>query len=138
MLKLAIKPGEKIYIGRSTLLIRADTTVTVYIDGDQPVLKDREAIDPKTAVTPVDQLHALLQEMYLHGQATQHMVRYRELTQKVAVQSTECANLVKTIERWLIEDNHYMAIRAIARAAHKQRQASSMHIVAEEIDRGDL
>ncbi|HCE22373.1 MAG TPA: hypothetical protein DF282_07630 [Hyphomonas sp.] len=138
MLKLAIKPGEKIYIGRSTLLIRADTTVTVYIDGDQPVLKDREAIDPQTVATPVDQLHLLLQDMYLHGQATQHMVRYRELTQKVAVQSTECANLVKTIERWLIEDNHYMAIRAVARFAQQHQRAGSMNIVAEEIDRGDL
>lgn len=138
MLKLAIKPGEKIYIGRSTLLIRADTTVTVYIDGDQPVLKDREAIDPQTAVTPVAQLHLLLQEMYLHGQATHHMVRYRELTQIVEMQSAESANLVKTIERWLIEDNHYMAIRAVARFAQHHAQAGLMDFVAEEIDRGDL
>ena len=138
MLKLAIKPGEKIYIGRSTLLIRADTTVTVYIDGDQPVLKDREAIDPKTAVTPVDQLHVLLQDMYLHGQATQHMVRYRELTQIVQMQSAESANLVKTIERWLIMGNHYMAIRAVARFTQHHQRAGSMDIVAEEIDRGDL
>ncbi|WMT86217.1 flagellar biosynthesis repressor FlbT [Pelagibacterium sp. 26DY04] len=138
MLKLVIKPGEKIYIGRSTLLIRADTTVTVYINGDQPVLKDREAIDPQTAVTPVDQLHLLLQDMYLHGQATHHMVRYRELTQIVEKQSADSANLVKTIERWLIEDNHYMAIRALARFTQHQKRTGSMNIIAEEIDRSDL
>ncbi len=87
MLKLAIKPGEKIYIGRATLLIRADTTVTVYIDGDQPVLKDREAIDPDMAETPLQKLRLLLQEIYLHGQSAPHMVSYRKLAREVEAQS---------------------------------------------------
>ncbi len=115
MLKLAIKPGEKIYIGRSTLLIRADTTVTVYIDGEQPILKDREAIDPDMAKTPLQKLHLLLQEIYLHGQSVQHMAHYRGLVREVEAQSEAAAGLVRRIEQWLADDNCFMAIREIAR-----------------------
>ena len=119
MLKLAIKPGEKIYIGRSTLLIRADTTVTVYIDGEQPILKDREAIDPETAETPLQKLHLLLQEIYLHGQSAQHLVSYRGLAREVEALSEDAARLVRQVEGWLAEGNCFMAIREVARFSRR-------------------
>lgn len=126
MLKLAIKPGEKIYIGRSTLLIRADTTVTVYIDGDQPVLKDREAIDPDMAEMPLQKLHLLLQEIYLHGQSIQHMAYYPGLAREVEAQSDAAAGLVRRIEEWLADDNCFMAIREISRFSRRSDTGSDI------------
>lgn len=126
MLKLAIKPGEKIYIGRSTLVIRADTTITVYIDGDQPVLKDREAIDPETAERPLQKLHLLLQEIYLHGQSAPHMVSYRKLAREVEAQSGDAAGLVQRIDDWLAAGNCFMAIREIARFTRQSDAGSEI------------
>lgn len=66
-LKLLVKPNEKLFVGSGSILVVADTTVTIIVDGDMPVLREADYLPLESARTPVRRFYFTLQSMYLSG-----------------------------------------------------------------------
>ena len=72
-LRVELKPFERIVIGES-VIINSDTRTCFLIDGESPILRERDTVTAETANTPAKRLYLCVQTMYLKNDVT----RYRE------------------------------------------------------------
>ncbi len=72
-LRVELKPFERIVIGES-VIINSATRASFLIDGDTPILREKDTVTEETANTPARKLYYCVQMMYLKNDA----VRYRE------------------------------------------------------------
>jgi len=116
-LKLTMKPGEHLLIGNSRLIVVSESTCTIVVEGDAPVLRADEAIGVDQAVTPLQQLHLCLQQMYLSGDIKAHHDRYFGLTLALLTQQPHLSAWISDINRLLIEGALYRAVKAVSKAS---------------------
>ena len=63
-LKVELKPGERLIIG--TALVRnGDQRTRFFIEGDAPILREKDILTPATADTPAKKIYLAIQLMYL-------------------------------------------------------------------------
>ena len=65
-LKLTLRPGEAVHIGKVRIVVEARSTSVIYIDGDAPVMREAECVDPADT-SPLNRLRYVLQQMYLEN-----------------------------------------------------------------------
>ena len=65
-LKVELKPGERIIIGTSVLR-SGDQRVRFFIEGDAPILREKDILTPATADSPARKIYLAVQLMYLGG-----------------------------------------------------------------------
>ena len=63
-LRVELKPFERIVIGE-TVLINSGTRTSFLLDGEAPILREKDAVTAETANTPVKRLYLCVQTMYL-------------------------------------------------------------------------
>jgi|SRR6516165_8867437 len=72
-LRIELKPFERIVIGES-VIVNSGTRTCFLIEGEAPVLREKETVTAETANTPAKRLYLCVQMMYLKNDAS----RYRE------------------------------------------------------------
>jgi flagellar protein FlbT len=65
-LRVELKPGERIIIGQS-VITNSDTRTAFLIDGDAPILREKDILTSETANTPVKRIYLCVQMMYLEN-----------------------------------------------------------------------
>ena len=65
-LRVELKPFERIVIGQS-VITNSDTRTAFLIDGDAPILREKDILTPETANTPVKRIYLCVQMMYLEN-----------------------------------------------------------------------
>lgn len=65
-LRVELKPGERIIIGQS-VITNSDTRTAFLIDGDAPILREKDILTSETATTPVKRIYLCVQMMYLEN-----------------------------------------------------------------------
>jgi flagellar biosynthesis repressor protein FlbT len=73
-LKVELKPFERIVIGES-VITNSETRVTFLIEGEAPILREKDILTAKTADSPVKRLYFCVQMMYLE----KDIPKYQEL-----------------------------------------------------------
>ena len=77
-LRVELKPFERIVIGE-TVLINSGTRTSFLIDGDAPILREKETITVETANTPAKRLYLCVQTMYLKNDIPKYRSSYQVL-----------------------------------------------------------
>jgi flagellar protein FlbT len=75
-LRVELRPFERIVIGE-TVLINSGTRTSFLIDGDAPILRERDTITAETANTPVKRLYLCVQTMYLKSDIPRYLTAYQ-------------------------------------------------------------
>src|SRR6478609_3126800 len=75
-LRVELKPFERIVIGE-TVLVNSGTRTSFLIDGDAPILRERDTINAETANTPARRLYLCLQTMYLKNDIPRYRTAYQ-------------------------------------------------------------
>jgi flagellar biosynthesis repressor protein FlbT len=75
-LRVELKPFERIVIGE-TVLVNSGTRTSFLIDGDAPILRERDTITAETANTPAKRLYLCLQTMYLKNDIPRYRTAYQ-------------------------------------------------------------
>ena len=75
-LRVELKPFERIVIGE-TVLINSGTRTSFLIDGDAPILRERDTVTAETANTPAKRLYLCVQTMYLKNDIPSYRPRIR-------------------------------------------------------------
>src|SRR3954468_7226272 len=73
-LKVELKPFERIVIGGS-LITNSETRTRFMIEGEAPILREKDILTPEMANTPVKRLYLCTQMMYLEND----IPKYQEL-----------------------------------------------------------
>ena len=74
-LRVELKPFERIIIGE-TVLINSGTRTSFLIDGEAPILRERDTVTADTATTPAKRLYFCVQMMYLKNDVSRYRTPY--------------------------------------------------------------
>lgn len=110
-LKVELKPGERIVLG--TAVIRnGDQRARFFIDGDAPILRERDILTPATADTPAKKIYLAVQLMYLEQTlAAQHSV-YFPLVNDFLSAAPSALPLIAEVNNLILSGDLYKALKA--------------------------
>ena len=74
-LRVELKPFERIIIGE-TVIINSGTRTSFLIDGEAPILREKDTVTAETANTPVKRLYFCVQMMYLKNDIPRYRTSY--------------------------------------------------------------
>ena len=74
-LRVELKPFERIVIGE-TVLINSGTRTSFLVDGEAPILREKDTVTAETANTPVKRLYFCVQMMYLKNDIPRYRTAY--------------------------------------------------------------
>ncbi|PZQ19063.1 MAG: flagellar biosynthesis repressor FlbT [Ancylobacter novellus] len=109
-LKVDLKPGERIVVGRSVVTNGA-TRSTLLIDGAEPVLRERDILKESDADTPAKRIAYVVQMMYLAGSPDALLPAYTELARDVMKAAPSMIGLVEGATNHVLTGQLYKAFR---------------------------
>jgi flagellar protein FlbT len=109
-LKVELKPHERIIVG--TVVIRADDQRTrLFIEGDAPILREKDILTPQTADTPAKKIYLVVQLMYLSQDAGPHHALYFELVSQFIEAAPSAVPYVAEINNRILSGDLYKALK---------------------------
>jgi len=109
-LKVELKPGEKMIIGDS-VITNDDQRTRLYIQGDAPILREKDIFTPETADSPAKKIYLVIQMMYLDKNPQQHHELYFQLINDLITAAPSCAPYIERINNKILTDSLYKALK---------------------------
>ena len=110
-LKVELKPGERIIIG-TAVLRNGDGRVRFFIEGDAPILREKDILTPATADTPAKRLYLALQLMYLGEAAAADGALYLSLARDFLAAVPSAVGHIDRINNDVLSGQLYKALKA--------------------------
>ena len=110
-LKVELKPGERLIIG--TALVRnGDQRTRFFIEGDAPILREKDILTPATADTPAKKIYLAVQLMYLQQDLSGHNDFYFPLVNDFLSAAPSALPLVAEVNNRILSGDLYKALRS--------------------------
>ena len=109
-LKVELKPGERVIIGNA-LITNDDQRTRLTIEGDEPILRERDILLAREADTPCKKIYVAVQLMYLAGDPTRHQGLYLELVRDVLQAAPSTHPYVDEINNQILTGSLYKALK---------------------------
>ena len=113
-LRVELKPFERIVIGES-VIINSATRASFLIDGDTPILREKDTVTEETANTPARKLYYCVQMMYLKNDAARYRESYARHLAALRAAMPEPRELIDAA-------NHHVACGALYKALKEIRK----------------
>src|SRR5262249_1177911 len=81
-LKVEMKPGERMIIG-DCVITNSDQRTRLLIEGDTPILREKDILTAETATTPARRIYLAVQLMYLSRDPCAHHETYFALMRDI-------------------------------------------------------
>ena len=111
-LRVELKPFERIVIGES-VIINSDTRTCFLIDGESPILRERDTVTAETANTPAKRLYLCVQTMYLKNDVTRYRETYLGLIKELRNAFPGARDLIDGVEQHVATGALYKALKEI-------------------------
>jgi flagellar protein FlbT len=109
-LLIDLKPGERIIIGQAVITNDGPRTRLV-IQGDTPILREKDIIRPEDADTPCKMIYATVQLMYLDPDPKRHHQVYFAFARQVQEAAPSTAPYLLDINEKIIAGAYYQALK---------------------------
>jgi flagellar protein FlbT len=109
-LKVELKPGERIVVGRS-LITNGASRSRLIIEGEEPVLRERDILTPETANTPAKRIYLTVQLMYLRGDISDLKTAYFDLVNDTVKAAPSMLPYIQAINNQLLTGALYKGLR---------------------------
>jgi len=122
-LRVKLKPFERVVIGESVIINSASRTCFL-VDGEAPVLREKDTITAETADTTVKRLYLCVQTMYLKSDPETYRSVYLGLLEELAQEMPDDRDLIAAIAQLVSSGRLYNAlkdIRKLTAREHKQQ-----------------
>lgn len=111
VLKVEIKPGERIIIGES-VITNDGHRARLCIEGTAPILREKDILRPEDADTPCKKIYLLIQMMYLANDPRNHHELYFQMIKDVQMAAPSMAPQIDTINNLLLTGAYYKALKS--------------------------
>ncbi len=109
-LKVELKPGERIIIG--TAVVRnGDQRVRFFIEGEAPILREKDILTPASADTPAKKIYLSIQLMYLSPEPGRHDDLYMAMASDFLQAVPSAAGHIDGINNLVLSGDLYKALR---------------------------
>ncbi|MGE0652325.1 MAG: flagellar biosynthesis repressor FlbT [Alphaproteobacteria bacterium] len=109
-LKVELKPGEKIIIGDS-VVINDDQRTRLFIEGDAPILREKDILTAATADTPAKRIYLTVQIMYLSRGVEKIQKDYFVLVNDIIRAAPSTIPYVTRISNHILNNRLYQALK---------------------------
>ncbi len=109
-LKVELKPGERIIIG-DCVVTNTDQRTRLLIDGQAPILREKDIITPKLATSPAKRIYLAVQLMYTSRDPNAHHKIYFELVRDILNAAPSTWQFIATINNHILTGELYKALK---------------------------
>jgi flagellar biosynthesis repressor protein FlbT len=110
-LKVELKPGERVIIG-DCVITNSDQRTRLLIEGETPILREKDILTPETANTPAKRIYLCVQLMYLGKDSRPHHETYFQLIRDVVQAAPSTWPYVEAINNNILTGEIYKALKA--------------------------
>jgi len=122
-LRVELKPFERIAIGES-VIINSGTRTCFLIDGETPVLREKDTVTAETANTPAGRLYLCVQMMYLKNDVARYRDSYLGLRDAAREAAPGGRDLLDSADRHVAEGALYKALKDIRKLMKHEEPAA--------------
>ena len=109
-LKVELKPGERLILGEC-IITNADQRTRLLIDGQVPILREKDILTSKTADTPAKRVYLAVQMMYLAKDPCQHHDIYFRLVRDIVQAAPSTWPAIECINNHILTGEMYKALK---------------------------
>jgi flagellar protein FlbT len=111
-LRVELKPFERIIIGQS-VITNSDTRTAFLIDGDAPILREKDILTAETANTPVKRIYLCVQMMYLENDIPGYQDLYFGFIKELIEAVPSYGDPIKSVSNLILSGSLYKALREL-------------------------
>ncbi len=110
-LKVELKPGEKLLVG-NCIITNSDQRTRLFIDGNAPILREKDILTSDTANTPAKRIYLAVQLMYIDDNVDQARDNYVALSKDFVTAAPSSLPIVDQINNEILTGSLYKALKA--------------------------
>ena len=111
-LRVELKPFERIIIGQS-VITNSDTRTAFLIDGDAPILREKDILTSETANTPVKRIYLCVQMMYLENDIPGYQELYLGFIKDLIDAVPSYREPIESVSNLILSGALYKALREL-------------------------
>ncbi len=120
-LRVELKPFERIIIGES-VIINSGTRTSFLIDGEAPILREKDTVTAETANTPVKRLYFCVQMMYLKNDIPRYQASYLGFLKDLREAIPGSRDVIDVINNHISGGELYKALKEIRKLMKAEEQ----------------
>jgi flagellar biosynthesis repressor protein FlbT len=125
-LKVELKPGEKIIIGKVALR-NGDQRARFFIEGQAPILREKDILNTDTADSPAKCIYFAVQLMYVEGSVDKHHELYFQFVQDFVQAAPSSTPIIAEINNRILSGEFYKALKSAKElVAYEQKLMGTM------------
>ena len=109
-LKVELKPGERIILG-DCVITNDDQRTRLLIEGQVPVLREKDILTPETADTPAKRIYLAIQMMYVSREPRRYHDLYFSLVRAITIAAPSVWPHVESINNHILTGEMYKALK---------------------------
>lgn len=121
MLKVELKPGERILVGDS-VITNADQRVRLWIDGNAPILREKDIMTADQAVSPARRIYLAVQLMYTSRDPRPHHEMYFTLVRDILQAAPSTWPIIESINNLILTGKMYKALKQARKLIDYERE----------------
>jgi flagellar biosynthesis repressor protein FlbT len=125
-LRVELKPFERIIIGE-TVIINSGTRTSFLIDGEAPILREKDTVTAETANTPLKRLYFCVQMMYLKNDIPRYRASYQGLIKDLRDATAGSRDLIEIVDSHISGGALYKALKEIRKAMKQQEERQGVN-----------
>ena len=111
-LKVELKAGERFIVG-DCVITNTDHRARLLIDGDVPILREKDILTPETANTPAKRIYFCVQLMYLSKAPGDHHDTYFQLIRDILQAAPSTGPYIESINNHILTGEMYKALKQV-------------------------
>jgi len=120
-LKIELKPHERIIIGES-LITNSDTRTRFLVEGNAPILREKDVLTAETANTPIKRIYLCVQMMYLENDIVKYQDLYFEFVKDILAAAPSFRKQIESASNHILSGSFYKALKDIKKLmAHEEQ-----------------
>ncbi len=119
-LKVELKPGEKLIVGE-TLITNDKQRARFFIQGDAPILREKDILLPEDASTMAQQVYLAVQVMYLKQDITITQKEYFDVINQILQAAPSTHELIADISAAILREDLYRALKLARKLIEYER-----------------
>jgi flagellar protein FlbT len=109
-LKVELKAGERLIVG-DCIITNTDQRARLLIDGQTPILREKDILTPETANTPAKRIYLAVQLMYLSKNPTDQHETYFQLMRDIVQAAPSTWPYIENINNHILTGEMYKALK---------------------------
>ena len=118
-LRVELKPFERIVIGES-VIVNSGHRTSFLVDGEVPILRDKDTVTAETATTPAKRLYHCVQVMYLKNDVARYHASYLSAVDELRRATPGSDDVIEMVERHIAEGALYKALKEIRKLIRRE------------------